>query len=214
MKTLKEISSHDICKSLSREAVAIALQQLVVCGMAIRGLRADCSVCPVRHLYALDQATPRPQCPGCGADATYAVDRGTGEPALFYRINTLVQMLSLNGGLAPLAAISLLATEGAYAIPGANIFISGQAAGELDLLGWRNDTLFAGEAKMSARQLAASDHHKDAAKSAVVGATEHLAVCLEVVPDKTRQALQDSCAKAGIGLLILDASDLLLTTAP
>src|SRR6202035_3448579 len=99
------------------------------------------------HLYALDQAQPVPRCPGCGADAAYAIDDGTGEPALYYRINTLVQTLSLNGGLAPLAATALLASEGSYVVPGAQILLNGTDTGEVDLLGWRGETLFAGEAK-------------------------------------------------------------------
>src|SRR5262249_43831639 len=103
MRTLGDISSHEICGSQPQSAIAVALHDLVTSGMVLRGLRANCPICSVQHLYELDQAKPVPRCPGCGADAAYAVG-STGEPALYYRINTLVQTLSLNGGLAPLAA--------------------------------------------------------------------------------------------------------------
>ena len=209
MRTLKDIASHRLLSSRSRAVVAGALQELVTTGMVIRGLRADCPVCLVQHLYGLDDARPVPPCPGCGADAAYAIDDGTGEPALYYRINTLVQTLSLNGGLAPLAATALLTSEEAYVVPGAQISIEGADAGEVDLLGWRGETLFAGEAKMSAAQLAASDHDKDVSKSVLAGADEHLAVCLETIPADTRDALQSTCKKAGINLVVLDSSDLL-----
>lgn len=164
MRTLPEIASHDLCSRPSRPAAAAALQDLVTCGMVLRGLRADCPVCSAQHLYELDQARPVPRCPGCGSDAAYATDN-RGEPALYYRINTLVQTLSVNGGLAPLAATSLLVAEGAYVVPGAQLRHDGNAADEVDLLGWRDHTLFAGEAKMSAHQLSISDHGKDISKS-------------------------------------------------
>jgi hypothetical protein len=177
--------------------------------MVMRGLRADCPVCLVEHLYGLDQAQPVPACPGCGNDAAYAVDDGTGEPALYYRINTLVQTLSHNGGLAPLAATALLTAEGAYVVPGANLYQGDAMTGEVDLLGWQGETLFAGEAKMSAAGLNASDHDEDVAKSVLVGASEHLTICLESVPSETRQAIQSACDRAGISLRVLDQPELL-----
>jgi hypothetical protein len=209
MRTLRDISSHEICGSQPQSAIAAALHDLVTSGMVLRGLRADCPVCSVQHLYELDQAKPVPRCPGCGANAAYAVGP-TGEPALYYRINTLVQTLSLNGGLAPLAATSLLVEEGAYVVPGAQLRSQGRAAGEVDLLGWRGVTLFAGEAKMSAGQLAIADHQRDVSKTALLGAQEHIAVCLEIVPQDTRNALQAACDERGISLRMLDASKLLL----
>jgi hypothetical protein len=214
MRTLKEIASHSLLSSTPRQAVADALQDLVTTGMVIRGLRAGCPVCLVQHLYGLDEARPIPQCPGCGSDAAYAIDNGTGESALYYRINTLVQTLSLNGGLAPLAATALLTSENAYVVPGAQIFCDSTEAGEVDLLGWRRETLFAGEAKMSAGQLANSDHDKDVSKSVLVGADEHFAVCLEKIPAETRDALQSACERAGINLVILDPSNLFLANQP
>jgi hypothetical protein len=208
MRTLPEIASHYLCSPSSRVSAAAALQDLVTCGMVLRGLRADCPVCSVQHLYELDQARPVPRCPGCGSDAAYSID-DRGEPALYYRINTLVQTLSVNGGLAPLAATSLLVAEGAYVVPGAQLRHDGYAAGEVDLLGWRDHTLLAGEAKMSARQLSIADHDKDVSKSVLVGAREHIAACLETVPAETRNALHSACKKAGIELVILDAPELL-----
>jgi hypothetical protein len=212
MRTLLDISSHAMCGSQPQSAIAAALQDLVTSGMVLRGLRADCPVCSVQHLYTLDEAQPVPRCLGCGANANYAVD-SVGEPALYYRINTLVQILSLNGGLAPLAATSLLVEEGAHIVPGAELRSQGRPAGEVDLLGWRGVILFAGEAKMSANQLANSDHERDISKTALLGAQEHIAVCLETVPEETRISLQAACDRVGITLRILDASNLLIDTA-
>ena len=210
IRTLPEIASHSRCSQMSRSAVASALQELVICRMVLRGLRSDCPVCSVQHLYELDQARPVPQCPGCGAEAAYAMN-DRGEPALYYRINTLVQTLSLNGGLAPLAASALLASEGAYVVPGAQISRDGADIGEVDILGWRNRTLFAGEAKMSAHQLSIADHDKDVSKSVILGADEHIAVCLEAVPPATQNDLDAACKKAGIELIILGGPQLLIS---
>lgn len=209
LRTLSDIATRPPLNARPRSAVASALQELVTTGMVMRGLRADCPVCLVQHLYGLDQAQPVPACPGCGNDAAYAVDDGTGESALYYRINTLVQTLSHNGGLAPLAATALLTAEGAYVVPGANLYQGDAMTGEVDLLGWQGETLFAGEAKMSAAGLNASDHDEGVAKSVLVGASEHLTICLESVPSETRQAIQSACDRAGISLRVLDQPELL-----
>jgi hypothetical protein len=69
--------------------------------------------------------------------------------------------------------------------------------------------MFAGEVQMSARQLAASDHDKDIAKSVRVGAGDQIAVCLEAASEKTRGALGSAFRRAGIDLVVLDSSELL-----
>lgn len=212
MRTLSEIDSHELCSAVPRQTIAAALQDLVTCGMVLRGLRSDCPVCSVQHLYELDRAAPVPRCPGCGANAAYALD-DRGEPALYYRINTLVQTLSLNGGLAPLAATSLLVSEGAYVVPGAQLRRDGDDLGEVDLLGWRGHTLFAGEAKMSAYQMSVADHERDVSKSSLLGAQEHIAACLEPIPAETRIALHTACSKARMELVVLDAPELLANSA-
>jgi hypothetical protein len=210
MRTLGGIASHSLADARSRKEVAAALQELVTASMVVHGLRADCPVCALQHLFRLDEAHPVPHCPGCGAEAAYNVDDNTGEPVLYYRLNTLVQVLSHNGGLAPLAATALLASEGANLVPGAQIFRDRTEAGEVDLLGWQGETLFAGEAKMSANQIAASDHDKDVSKSVLVGADTHFAVCLELIPAEAQDALQSACDRAGINLVVLDSSKLFI----
>lgn len=209
VRTLADITSLLRLTARATPTVAAALHDLVTAGMVVRGLLADCPVCRVQHLYALGEARTPPACPGCGAEAVYAGNAVTGEPALHYRINTLVQTLSLNGGLAPLAATALLTSQGAHVVPGAEIFHAGAGAGEVDLLGWRGETLFAGEAKMSAAQFAEADHRKDVGKSALLGADEHYAVCLQALPPPTRDAIQAACDKAGIALVVLGPEDLL-----
>jgi hypothetical protein len=208
LRRLNDICSLQPCQRHPRSAVAGAVRDLVTSGMVLCGLQSDCDVCSVRHLHQMHEATPVPVCPGCGKQGTYTLDPVSGEPALLYRLNTLVQTLALNGGLAPLAATALLIGEGAYVVPGADLKHKGAPAGEVDLLGWRKGTLFAGEAKMSASLMAAADHKADVAKTALTGASEHVAVCYEPITKETRQAIQETCNAAALTMRIVDQPQL------
>lgn len=49
----------------------------------------------------------------------------------------------LNADMAVLAATALLAARGVYVVPETDIFRARPGSGEVDLLGWRGETLFA-----------------------------------------------------------------------
>ena len=155
---------------------------------------------PGRRLPAR-AAEPRPSTP----------ETPSREAALHYRINTLVQTLSLNGGLAPLAATALLASQGAHVVPGAEIFHAGRGrrGGRPARLAGR-ETLFAGEAKMSAAQFAEADHRQGRrqVRAARRRASTTRCACRRF-PPPNRDAIQAACDKAEIALVVFGPEELL-----
>lgn len=183
----------------TRDEIAGVLDGLVRSEVVERGLQVDCDLCSLRAFTSLSSHGPTPRCSGCGTEASYKHDRG--EPQLVYRLNSLMQRVSANGGLAMLPAIALLRMEGAFLIPGV-AFASGDP-GELDLLAWSGSTVMAGEAKMTAASF--TDVAHDVAQSARIGADTHVAICPEPLPEVVREELQSATSDAKIQLRILDA---------
>jgi hypothetical protein len=101
--------------------------------------------------------------------------------------------LSLNGGLAPLAATTWLGSQGFFVEPGANLYRGRGQIGELDLLGWKGSELVAGEAKTSRAGFSYADISRDVALAASTGADSYLAVCLEELPEDIRSQLDSAC---------------------
>lgn len=210
IRTINDIRSSAPCSRLAItvQRVAKVLSELVASSLVLRGLRVDCDVCSLRDFHEIQNTRPVARCVGCGSAAEYA-GGVRGEPELFYRLNTLLQRVSLNGGLAVLAATALLLEEGGYIVPGADLTHNDVPVGDIDVLGWKADTLFAGEAKMTAGGFANQDHMRDIAKSVALGADIHLSVCLEELSQATCQAMQSAAEAQNMSLRILDRHALL-----
>ncbi len=187
---------------MNNKRTAAVLDRLVAAGLASRGWRVDCDLCATQEFEEISAAKSVARCHGCGAHARYAPG-AHGEPGLYYKLNALLHRVSLNGGLAILAATALLQQEGGYLLPGVNIMLNGEAHGDLDILGWRSSLLFAGEAKMTAGGFANQDHQRDVQKSKDVGADQHLVMCLEDLPQSIQDEIQGHCNVAEIEMRLL-----------
>jgi hypothetical protein len=86
------------------------------------------------------------------------------------------------------------------------------AAGDLDVLGWRERKLFAGEVKMTAGGFASQDIERDVAKSVAIGADLYIAACLEEIPDDVRGRMAAACEAAHLEFRCLDGPVLLLNS--
>ena len=189
---------------LTRAQVAVVLERLLAADMAARGLRADCPVCQLHTFMPLPNAAQIPACPGCGSQADYA-SITQDEPTLFYQLNTLLDQASANGVLGHLfgAATVLAEHPEAYLILGANL-TSEDLQQETDILGVYGRTLLAGEAKTSAEWFTAEQIAKDVRISSHIGATTHLMVSLDPLPDSTVDHAQAACDEAGLELKVVD----------
>ncbi|MFI0371018.1 hypothetical protein ACH35V_24380 [Actinomadura sp. 1N219] len=209
-KRLPDITSHRAFTafSINSSEVPLLLNELIERKLVLRGWRIDCDVCSLKDFQDIRSVRHVATCVGCGSTAKYA-SSDNGEPALFYRLSTLLQRVSQNGGLAPLAAAALLRKEGAFVIPGVDFSVSGESRGDLDIIGWNDYQMFSGEAKSSAAGFIGQDHERDVKKSLLVGSDVHLAICLEELPKNIRQELSNACEPSGMTLRILDGPRLL-----
>jgi len=210
IRSLNDIKSSGECTGMAWQPIASVLETLVANGLALRGWRVDCATCTLRDFREIHATQAAAVCIGCGSPARYAAG-ARGEPELFYRLNTLLQRVSLNGGLAVLAATAVLLDEGGYVVPGVNIADRTSAAlGDLDILGWQKTTLFAGESKMTARGFENQDHQRDVSKSRAIGADVHLTICLDPLPSDIRESIKSECTEAGIECRLLDRLQLVV----
>lgn len=180
-QTLKELASHPAVREqgLSRKDVSAVLADMVTHGLATWGFERHCSLCGLTEMVPLTAAAAVPQCTGCWRDAVYTIR--DGEPVLHYALGSLLQRVSRNAGLTPLAAAAALRQQGYYIVPGATI-PQGDGDRETDLLGWKDHRLLAGEAKAAAALFRADDLARDIEWAATIGATTYVITCPELLP--------------------------------
>lgn len=192
----------------TKEETSEALDHLVREGLVERGFQTKCDVCGLKLFADLQRAASTPHCAGCGSRASLVVESLT-EPVLHYRLGSLLQRLSLNGGLAPLAAACLLLDENSYVVPGADLNASGESRGEVDLIGWKGRTVFVGEAKMSAVGFDDYDFAADWEHARDIGANQYLLVCLQELGKELVAGVRNDAIEAGVELRVLDSTALL-----
>jgi hypothetical protein len=152
---------------------------MVTLGLATWGFERHCDLCGLTELVPLTAATAVPQCAGCGRGAAHTVR--DGEPVLHYALGSLLQRVSRNAGLTPLAAAAALRQDDYYIIPGATIPYAGGER-EADLLGWKDYRLLIGEAKAAASLFTADHIARDVEIAAAIGATTYMITCPETWP--------------------------------
>ena len=200
--TLREIASHPAVheQALSRTDVSSVLADMVARSLVRWGYERRCSLCGLNELVPLTDAAAVPQCAGCGRDAAYAIR--DGEPELHYALSSLLQRVSRNAGLAPLAATAAFRQQGYYLIPGADISQGGQSR-ETDLLGWHGYRLLAGEAKAAASWFTADGIADDLEWAASIGATTYALICPQPLPLSLVEDAVKAASEHGLELLQL-----------
>jgi hypothetical protein len=200
--TLNDLVGHKAVRDqkLGRSDVTSVLADMLARGLARWGYERRCDLCGLIELVPLASATPVPQCAGCGRDATYM--RRNDEPVLHYALGGLLQRVSRNSGLTPLAAAAALRQEGYYVVPGATI-IGGTGAPDTDLLACNGRHLLAGEAKAAATLFDPDKLATEISEAAGMGATRYLITCPEAIPNEVLASALTIAQKHGIELLQL-----------
>lgn len=211
--TLKELANHPAVRDqgLSRADVSAVLADMVTLGLATWGFERHCGLCGLTELVSLTAAAAVPRCAGCGRDAAYTAH--DGEPVLHYALGSLLQRVSRNAGLTPLAAAAALRQDGYYIVPGATI-PQGERDRETDLLGWKDSRLLAGEAKAAARLFRADDIVRDIEWAASIGMTTYMITCPESLPTPIVEGAVAAAEEHDVELLQLTGPELIGGTAP
>jgi hypothetical protein len=182
-QTLLDLASHTAVKAqgLSRPEVSSVLTEMLAHGLIRWGYERTCKLCGLVDLVPLSEATAVPQCAGCGREAAYASREN--EPVLHYALGSLLQRVSRNSGLVPLAAAAALHQQGYYVIPGAAI-TGGSGPPDTDLLAWNGYHLLAGEAKAAASLFDPDKLPLEIGAAADMGATMFLITCPDEPDDE------------------------------
>jgi hypothetical protein len=175
-QTLFALASHAAVRDqgLSRPEVSSVLTEMLAHGLVKRGYQRNCHLCGLSELVPLSEATAVPLCAGCGRIATYTSRES--EPVLHYVLGSLLQRVSRNSGLVPLAAAAALRQQGYYVIPGATI-TGGSGPPDTDLLAWNGYHLLGGEAKAAAGLFSPDKLALEIGAAADMGATMYLITC-------------------------------------
>jgi hypothetical protein len=182
-QTLLDLASHTAIKEqcLSRQEVSVVLTEMLARGLVRWGYERNCKLCGLVELVPLNEATAVPQCAGCGREATYTSREN--EPVLHYALGSLLQRVSRNSGLVPLAAAAALRQQDYYVVPGATI-TGGSGPPDTDLLAWNGYHLLAGEAKASASLFDPDKLASEIGAAADMGATMFLITCSDDPSDE------------------------------
>jgi len=205
--TLKELANHSEVRALRirYDSVSTVLTEMVARGLAKWGFERQCALCGLTELVPLTSVSPVPLCTGCGRDAAFELRNG--EPVIYYGLTSLLERVSRNAGLTPLAAAVALQQTGYYVVAGANI-IQGDRSNEADFLGWHQYRLITGEAKAAAALFTVADVTNDIEYASRLGATTYLLACPERLDRQIIEGAVLAGVKYDVEILQLTGADL------
>jgi hypothetical protein len=207
-ESVKQVSLTlgDIAGKIGSKAntVGPVVETLVAGRLLLIGLQLSCERCGLLTFLSMPDAQPPLACPGCGESADVQRTDKKREPALHYRLNTLVDRAHRQGILGHLYGVARLVSEApeSYVLPGADL--SGDAGSrEVDILAVRKTELLSGEVKSDPRMFSPKQLTSDIELSTALGADTHLMVCPKPIPDEVRQRAERTCKRLGINLSVL-----------
>jgi len=183
-----------------------AVEALVAGGMAIRGFQLVCSVCGMKLFLEIRDVDPLPVCPGCGSRADFPRDQGSGEPAIYYRLNTLVDRASDNGVMVHLLAVAGLRRrdQQGHVVPGMKF--PSLADREADVVGLLGTEIWVGEAKTGAASFTEAQVERDVDLAKRIRADHYMMVSLEEIAEGVKKIAVEKCLAAGIKVWSLEGA--------
>lgn len=187
-------------------------ERLATAGLVYRGLAIRCETCLVHSFVELAATGARPTCPACGANAYYVVDeRRKSGLSVHYRLNALLDR-AVNGGVLPTLAVVRRLDQAAkergvrmmHFVPGADLYVEDQAMGEIDILGFIDQQILAGEVKTSPQDFTQEQIDKDLQKVSAVGADVYVIASTGAIDEPQRIIAREKADAAGCRLTIID----------
>jgi hypothetical protein len=183
-----------------------AAEALAAVSWAERGFAVKCSLCLLRSFVPLAETTSSPQCPACKANQQY---EGSGEPAVHYRLNPVIDRASDQGVMPHLAALAVLRKRRAHTFlfPGIDVKFPDGTKNEVDLYGVHDGLIVAGEAKTSSKDFTLEQIKRDVDLSSRLNADIHLVVSNEVLNDAVVNDVVLLTNRADLKALIIEGTE-------
>lgn len=182
------------------------LELLTGLGLVKRSLVIDCRSCNARSNISLTSvANSSATCPVCDSSEEYVSNQSTGEPAIHYALNGLLDLAG-NGGVLPhIATLARLRRLN----PATFLHLSTEIEGlpkkpEVDLLGYMDHDFVAGEVKSVAAHFDEKQVQRDFDVSVGVGATIHIVGCLEPLTPEVLNRVVEHRNRTGLRVLVMD----------
>lgn len=198
------------CSEVERPHVGAALGSLADAHMLARGFLVVCELCGIRSFIELRTAGAPALCPGCGSSATYEIDP-TGQPAIHYRLNALLDRASDQGVLGHVVVEAALRDRFGYDdlinLPGVNLVLADHSTREIDSLALIQKDLWIGEVKPRSEYFTDEQLNRDLALGEAIGAQTYLIACMAGIDQSRIDAALDAAVQHGMQLAVLDAAD-------
>lgn len=182
------------------------LERLAAVGWAERGFEVRCQVCHTPSFLKLSDVSSRGPilCPACHTEQRLT-ERGAG-PAVFYRLDGLVDRASDQGALPHVLASAMLKQHDprAFILPGVDFELKDGSKREADLVGIYERSVIVGEVKTSGTQFTESQIEKDVALCVALTANAYVMAAPDGVPDATQLLAQSACRDVGMKLIVLE----------
>ncbi|UKD58587.1 hypothetical protein L3Q65_18290 [Amycolatopsis sp. FU40] len=187
-----------------------ALETLVDHYWAERGFEIACTTCGVNTFAVMADVPSRGPavCDGCQAPQRYTTPKTM--PAVYYRLDALIDRASDNGVLPHLLAIAALTVQDPECclLPGTDVVSLDGDTSEVDIFGVHNARVLAGEVKTRAADFTPAQLTRDVNLTKRLDADIHLLAAIDTVPADTAAEAQQLCDEAGLELLVLDKTQL------
>lgn len=158
------------------------LERLVAGGWAERGAEVDCATCGMKSFVSLGALSTDSRCPGCGSVARLS---GSTSVSVVYRLNSLVDRCSDQGAIPHVAAARALTSgipDSCFLLGADVVWRDGRKA-EVDLFGYCEKEVVAGEVKVSARSFTRAQMVRDMDLSKALGADRHVMAAMDDIPE-------------------------------
>lgn len=193
-----------------RPSSRAALETLVESQWVERGFEIACTRCGVRTFVPMHDVPTRgpAACPGCHASQHFTVVDGL--PAVYYRLDALVDRASDQGVLPHLLVVDVLTERDpdCLLLPGVDLVFADGSTLEVDIVGVHQARVLGGEVKTQAADFTAGQLARDVELSRRLRADIHLLAALDTVPPEIEAAAGQLCRENGLELIVLDHAEL------
>ncbi|GAA4746088.1 hypothetical protein GCM10023350_33530 [Nocardioides endophyticus] len=179
------------------------LERLATTGWVERGVEVVCDRCSINYFVTLESLTAGTQCPGCGASARVTTT-GHGVEC-FYRLDAFADRCSDQGVVAHAAIGEVLTRDASFSALHLRVDVTWPdgTPEEVDLFGFLDASVVAGEVKSSAASFTQDQIERDVALSVRLNADVHVMACIEPLDQEALRILAEVCKVRNVAFTVV-----------